>query len=409
MAAGPMAAGPSAADGAPLMPDTDLLHNPAALAEADRGFLLPAAASAGAQVRAVADQLAGLAGMDRPRAMVVVGARAGVAVELLTALAGSHAPAPILAAGRLPGWIGALDVVVVLAAAPDDEEAVRAGETARHRGAAVVVRGAAFGPVALAAAGDLLVPGIAVPEAMAGCGRFALVTGVAAACGLLRTPDWAAVADLLDAVALACHPGAESFVNPAIGLAEHLAGGTPLLVGADPAADAIAGHAVAVLAEVAGLAATRIDSLAAAISPALLRRAAGTRDIFADPDEGSAALRTVLITAPELSHADQDLAAARSLRSAVPGAFAVTTEDLGRDLPAPTGGEQPGGGRPDPLACALALVCRFDFAAVYLALLTGSPPPLDGPDGLGRRGTARTVLRPTVVDPAPARDPDHWL
>ena len=249
------------------MPDPDLLHDPAALAEADRGFLLPAAASAGAQVRAVADQLAGLATMDRPRAMVVVGARAAVAVEVLTALAGSTAPAPILAATRLPGWIGALDVIVVLAAAPDDEEAVRAAETAMHRGATVVVRGAAIGPVALAAAGNLLIPGIAVPEAMAGCGRFALVTGVAAACGLLRAPDWAAAADLLDAVTLACHPGAESFVNPAIGLAEHLAGGTPLLIGADPAADAVAGHAVAVLAEVAGVAATRIDSAAAADQP----------------------------------------------------------------------------------------------------------------------------------------------
>ncbi len=391
------------------MREADLLHDPAALAEADRGFLLPAAASAGGQVRAVADQLAGLPTIDRPRAMVVVGARAAVAVEVVTALAGTRAPAPIIAATRLPGWIGALDVVVVLAAAPDDEEAVRAAETARHRGATVVVRGAAIGPVATAAGGNLLIPGIAVPEAMAGCGRCALVTGVAAACGLLPAPDWAAAADLLDAVALACHPAGESFVNPAIGLAEHLAGGIPLLVGADPAADAVAAHGVAVLGEVAGLPAARIDSAAAATSPALLRRAARARDIFADPDDGPADLRTVLITAPALADSGDDHPAGRSLRSALPGAYPVTTDDLGLDTQRAAAGGQAPGGRPDPLAGALALVSRFDFAAVYLGLLTGSPPPLDGPDGLGRRGTARTGLRPAVIDPTPVRDSDDWL
>ena len=50
------------------MREADLLHDPAALAEADRGFLLPAAASAGGQVRAVADQLAGLPTIDRDSA-----------------------------------------------------------------------------------------------------------------------------------------------------------------------------------------------------------------------------------------------------------------------------------------------------------------------------------------------------
>ena len=39
---------------------------------------------------------------------------------------------------------------------------------------------------------------------------------------------------------MACHPSSEFFVNPALTLAEHLAAGTPLLIGTDPVADALA-------------------------------------------------------------------------------------------------------------------------------------------------------------------------
>jgi len=101
------------------MTGADLLFDPIRLAADDRHALLPAAATAGAQVRATAEQVAAFGALPRPRALVVVGARAETTGSLVAACATSAA-APILGVPRLPGWIGPLDVVVVLAAASDD-------------------------------------------------------------------------------------------------------------------------------------------------------------------------------------------------------------------------------------------------------------------------------------------------
>ena len=107
--------------------------------------------------------------------------------------------------------------------------AAEAAAPADRRGASVVVRAAADGPVAAAAGGALLEPHGLGAEALAAAGpadRCSLT--VAAAAGLCPTPDSAAAADQLDAMALACHPSSDFFVNPALTLAEHLTGGTPL-------------------------------------------------------------------------------------------------------------------------------------------------------------------------------------
>jgi len=389
------------------MTGADLLFDPVRLAADDRHGLLPAAATAGAQVRATAEQVAALGELSRPRALVVVGARAETTGALVAACATSAA-APIIAVPRLPGWIGPLDVVVVLAAASDDPIAARAADTAQRRGATVVVRGATTGPVAAAAPAGLIVPAIGAPEALAESGRCTVVAAVAAALGLLPAPDWAAAADLLDAIALACHPQSEPFVNPALALAAAMSAGVPLLVGADPVADAVTRHAETVLAEVAGVAAGRITSAIAMASPVALRRAAAARDLFADPDDAPR-MQPVLVSAPDLASGEFDVPVGRALRQALPGAFAVSTDDLGSDAQrsmTEPGVPTPAAAAPDPLACVLGLVSRFDFAATYLALTLGSLPLYDGPDGLARRGSARTGVRAAVVDPTPSREPD---
>jgi len=239
--------------------------------------------------------------------------------------------------------------------------------------------------------------GVGVPEALGVAGRLALVAGVAATVGLLPAPNWSSTAELLDQLALASHPGGESFVNPSVGLAEHFAAGVPLLVGADPLADAVAGHGATVLAEVAGITAAVLTASDAAAGPVLLRRLAATRDIFADfedtGDESAAGPpRPVLISSDGLG----DRAGARSLAAALPGCVRLSAAELG-----------PGAGPVDPLARALGLLTRLDFAAVYLSLALGQLPLTDGPDGLARRGSARTGVV-SAPPPGPSRSDQSW-
>ncbi|MET0965310.1 MAG: hypothetical protein ABWZ02_02875, partial [Nakamurella sp.] len=82
------------------------LHDAGSLVAADVAALLPSCALAGAQVRSVAEQLAAWPAIERPRALVVVGATASVDAALLSALIGENSNCPIVASAGLPGWIG---------------------------------------------------------------------------------------------------------------------------------------------------------------------------------------------------------------------------------------------------------------------------------------------------------------
>ena len=287
------------------------LHDPGSLVAADAAALLPSAALAGAQVRACAEQLASWAEFDRPRALVVIGATAAVDAGLLSALIGERAPAPVVAAPALPGWVGPLDVVVVLASAVDDMLSAEAAALAARRGARVVVRASADGPVAAAAGGALLDPLLAVPEGLAGTARLAVLASVASAAGLYPRPDFVEAAEQLDAMAMACHPSTDLFINPGLTLAEHLATGTPLLIGTDPIADAIAAHGCRSLAGLAGCAAAWLGSGQAAGSPPVLARATGPGGsgggVFYDPFDDNAQpgqqISTVLVVGPSASSA----------------------------------------------------------------------------------------------------------
>ncbi|MBM9467735.1 SIS domain-containing protein [Nakamurella leprariae] len=373
-------------------PDTDpadRLHDTAALVGADPTDLLRAVATAGAQIRAtvadVADRLARRpdAVPDRARAVLVVGGRAEEDLALAVSAIGGEPVVPVLAAEDVPGWVGPLDAVVVFAGADDDIRAAEAAGTARRRGAWTVVRGAAAGPVADAAGPDLLVPAVPAPEAVAAAGRLALLLAVLGAVGAAPpgagSPALADAAEQADAVALACHPGTESFVNPAITLADSLLGATPVLVGADRAGSALAGHGARVLAEIAGVAATAVAAPIALRSPAVLvRTASEAQDLFADPFAGDGhdgqPVRAVLLSGGAAGPADR--AVAEVITRALPRA--VRLPEL---PPAPVG---PDGSAADGrLGAVLAQAVLLDFAAVYLGLALRAAPPVDAPAGLG--------------------------
>lgn len=364
-----------------------LLHDPAGLFAADRAGLLPAAATAGAQVRALVDQLGVLPELDRPRALLIAGARAAVDTALLQALVGENAAAPIVWAPEIPAWVGPLDVVVVLADQPHDEVATTAAATAANRGAQLIVRCSVdaepeIGAAALGAV--LLAPAVAAPESVAGAARLALLVAIAHRCGLCAEPDLGGWAAALDAAALACHPSVEMFVNPAVSLAEYLSGGTALLIGTDPSGDALAAAAADSLADLAGLPAAVLSAAAATGSAAVLRRAAAARDLFADPlDDDQPPIMPVLITI------DPNGRSARSIGAALSTAPVVAPDVSAEE---PTAGAPPAANRSEPIQVAEMLL-RWTFTAVYLGLAVGQLAPMDAPDGLGRTGTALGAVR----------------
>ncbi|MET3806906.1 hypothetical protein ABIB25_003926 [Nakamurella sp. UYEF19] len=416
------------------VPGVGILREPD-VGATDVAGLLPAAAAAGAQVRSVLDASASLPAIDRPRAMVVVGGDAEGDTAFLTALVGANSPAPIVGAPFLPPWVGPLDLVVVLASRADDESAAESAGIARRRGATTIVRAAETGPVAEAAGPSLIAPVVAVPEALSVSARWSLLAVVAARAGLAQRVDLARTADLLDAISLACHPGAETFLNPGVNLAEYLGEGTPLLIGCDRLGDAIARHGASVLADLGGVAAGVLTAEQAALSPGLLRRAAAGKDLFADPfDDGPSTqqIKPLLVsTAPEGGPGGRTTRAAADrmvlaglLRSfsgamhldgspdslpAVAGPADWSTQDTRFGGSGPDYGT-PAGQPADAFDAAVAACVRLDFAAVYVGIATGQLVPLDFPDGLGRVGGTRWAVRPATVGGSREREQgmDTW-
>lgn len=125
--------------------DDAILSDPKRLVQAG-GDLLESVASAGAHVRSALaeidhDLIAAIVRRGRPRAVVFVGAGgSGAAGEIVVACAGRGSAIPMFTTGGpgLPGWIGALDLVVVISAAGSSPEALLAVAEAGRRGAHVV-------------------------------------------------------------------------------------------------------------------------------------------------------------------------------------------------------------------------------------------------------------------------------
>jgi Bacterial phospho-glucose isomerase C-terminal SIS domain len=361
--------------------DDTLLADPRALASIDTRGTLRSAATAGAQVRSVA-QAAAEAGVGRlaghrPRALVLLrrpGASAAAA-GLLAAFLGPAAPVPVVVTDSTPSWIGALDVVVAHTADATDIELADSVLLAIRRGAEVVLSAPVDGPVASAGAGRarLVEQRIPVPPGLDLPRAFAVGLATVGALDLLggaTDPALEALADTLDAEAERNQPRHEPFMNPAKSLALRLAERTPLLWGTDRLAAAVARHGAVTLATHAGVVAHAAEVSEAATATALVRavdRDATGADVFRDPfddTEGAAEAPPVRVVLFATGEDDPGHVTLRRAGRGWPSAEVQhPVEEVARGV------------RHAALLRAGLLASRLDVAAVYLGLATRTIEP----------------------------------
>ena len=242
---------------------------------------------------AVAEAVARREGAGRPRAVVAAGPDA----RLLRAVLEPSCPVPFVAwpAPGLPGWVGPLDLVVVLAPGGGDPGVAAAVAEAGRRGAQVVVAAPTASLVGEHATGRdicLLPTQTTDPLAVA-----VLVLSFLDHVGLGPATDAEAVAVALDDVAVACSPHRDLAVNPAKGLAIALADVTPVVWGGSVLAARAARRVAEELRRATGRSAIAgdVEHLVPVIE------AARARDVFADPFDAAPELRPGLLILDDLA------------------------------------------------------------------------------------------------------------
>ncbi|MEU9016336.1 bifunctional phosphoglucose/phosphomannose isomerase [Actinomadura sp. NPDC048394] len=219
----------------------------------DPGGMLRQVASSAAQIREArrAAEEAGVAALaedGRPRAIVVTGmGGSGISGDVLAAVCGLGCPVPVTTVRgyRLPGWVGAADLVIAVSCSGATEETLEVAAQAARRGCRLLCVGGAGSPLADLAARSR---GLFVPVRSAGQPRSTLwgltvpLLVAARALGLTDVPDAVleSTAARLEDVAHRCRPGSEPFVNPAKRIALDLAGDVPLVWGTSPLAETAA-------------------------------------------------------------------------------------------------------------------------------------------------------------------------
>jgi hypothetical protein len=370
--------------------DEALLDDAAALAANDPGGMLRATASSGAQVREATAltaecDLSRLADEGRPRAIVIAGAGTAARTgDVLATVAGPRCPVPVLAHRHsgVPGWVGAADVVIAVSASGRSPEALAAAEAAARRGARLVAIGAPDSPLqSVAERGKA--PFVPVPRrAPARASLWSLTVPVllaARALGLVKITeaDLAETASRLDADADRCRPTAESFVNPAKGMALALAGTVPVVWGSSPLAamaarrfgDTLSANAryPVVTGELGEAGRGRVGLLDGYFGAL----AASTHDIFADPDPddgGEATSRLSVTLLQDGGLADDDISTPAAVEQRRIEAVQEICDRRGIRWNLLTG---EGGSVLERFA---SLVSVPDFASVYLGLAHGLDP-----------------------------------
>lgn len=261
--------------------DDSRLEDPDALLAADH--LLRPLAEAGSRVRREAASSEGaldrLDASDRPRAMITFGPEA----RLLRAVLEPTCPVPLVAWPRLglPGWVGPLDIVVVMGGG--DKVSLAAAFEAVRRGCRLLVACPGDSVLARQSASSsttLLPTSTGDPLAAA---IVALVALHRLGLGPLVSPE--AVADAMDQVATDSSWTLDATQNPAKAVALELADAEPLVWGGS----ILAARASRRVAEALRRASGRI--VLSADGGALLPLLASVppRDPFADPFEETAA------------------------------------------------------------------------------------------------------------------------
>jgi glucose/mannose-6-phosphate isomerase len=363
--------------------DPGLLDDVDALQRADRGGLLRALASAGAQVRR-AIEVREESGIDRladaakPRALLVApDPHVPYLSSLLAALAANEAPVMDWRDPVLPKWAGPADALIVLSADGRHPRLAELVAQADQRGLAVMVAAPVASPVGVAAARHPLadvshlceVPDRAVWWALATPALQAVdALGLTETAGLLSQ-----VADTLDEIAEADRPDSSAFTGPAKLLAADLADSVPVIAGAGAgamvAARRVAG-AVQLIGGSTAMAAALPDDVARI--GALLEFSAVENDFFADRTaDNGARPRLVLIgdDEPYGVHAETKwdaLGDDSGRRAAAALAELASNRGIGCSRVAvPVA---------PPLVRFAAASATGDFAATYLALARGIDP-----------------------------------
>lgn len=277
--------------------DDARLEDAAALAAADEH--LRWLAGAGARIRITADDMQRAGSIERvassfdagrrPRGVLVLGTES----RLVRAVLEPVCPVPLVAwpFESLPGWVGALDLVVVLAPEGSREGLMATVAEARRRGTPMLVAAAPDSPIAeQAASRSTVVLPVSTGDALA---TAVGVLGALNALGLgpAVVPD--TVARAVDTVAEQCSPHVDLAANPAKELALGLADGMPLVWGGTVLSARASRRIAEALRRTSGRPALAAD--ARDLEPLL--ETAGRRDPFADPfDDPQPLLRPVLLT-----------------------------------------------------------------------------------------------------------------
>jgi hypothetical protein len=271
--------------------DDTRLDDPDVLAAVDPS--LRRLAEAGARIRTEAGEseaaLLLLQQEAAPRAIVAAGADA----RLLRAVLEPWCPVPFVAwpGPSLPGWAGALDLVVVLAPGGGDVHAFSAVREAVRRGCSLITACPPHSLLAEHAAGrhstilptqtdDTLAVAVVMLEGLHSMGVGPEI-------------DPEQVAGVLDDVAIACAPMRDISTNPAKELALALADSTPLVWGGSVLAARAARRVAEAVRRATGRPALAAD--AEHLHPVLA--ATRSRDLFADPlsEDGAVPLRPGLL------------------------------------------------------------------------------------------------------------------
>lgn len=259
--------------------DETWLDDRRALGAADQ--VLRRLAEAGARLRRESEEarepILGLDDLARPRAVISVGPEA----RFIRCMLEPVCPVPFVAwpAAGLPGWVGALDLVVVLASDGASRDQLASVHEAVRRGCQVLIACPEQSPVAEHAASrstTVLPTTTADPLAAA---VVVLSSLHRMQLGPEVRPEL--VADAMDRVAEDCSPFADLAQNPAKDLAMCLADAQPLLWGGS----VIAARASRRLAEALRAASGRAALAGEASDLVPILDTAAPRDPFADPFE----------------------------------------------------------------------------------------------------------------------------
>jgi glucose/mannose-6-phosphate isomerase len=230
----------------------DRLDTPEVVEAADPADVLRQVASSAAQVRTAlrSCQEADLSAFTpdaRPRAIVTVGlGSAGLAGEVLAAIVGLSSPVQVVAsqAERLPGWVGAADVVIAVSGSGATAETLAIAAEAARRGCRLAGVGPKDSPLQHIAeqarapfiqVEGLAGPGSALPRtALWGLVIPLLVIAERLGVARLGADIYEKAANRLEDVSHQCRPASESFVNPGKSLALDLVGSLPLVWGTSP-------------------------------------------------------------------------------------------------------------------------------------------------------------------------------